>query len=427
MHPLRSLVKRSFVVLLVAALVASACSDADDTTVSGDSAATSVGPDGTDGGRSTSSGPATTAPGTSTAVGDPDGTDGTETPAPYVSETYADATHWLCRPDLAANPCVEDLDLTVVAEDGRTTVETFQPVVDPGVDCFYVYPTINLGAEGNAPFDGEYSAELGVTRTQAARFSSVCDLYAPVYRQVTLSSFAAPDAAELMDLAYGDVEDAFRHFLDNDSVDRPFVLLGHSQGSGMITRLLTEMIDGDEVLRARLVSALVIGSSVSVPPGEDVGGDLTAIPACRSVTDTGCVVSYASFRDTVPPAGAAFFGRPRDGEGEALCVNPAAPGGGPAELIMITPNVDEVWAGEGPAITTPYAALPGLVTGECVTSGGFSYLQITVNADPGGPRADDIGGDLTPEWGLHAVDYNLALGDLVALVASQAAAWTPTD
>jgi hypothetical protein len=57
---------------------------------------------------------------------------------------------------------------------------------------------------------------------------------------------------------------------------------------------------------------------------------------------------------------------------------------------------------------------------------GFSYLEITVLADPSDPRIDDIGGDLLglPSWGLHIVDVSLAMGDLVEIVGSQAEAYT---
>jgi len=58
-----------------------------------------------------------------------------------------------------------------------------------------------------------------------------------------------------------------------------------------------------------------------------------------------------------------------------------------------------------------------------VQEGGFSYLRITVEGDPSTPRIDDIGGDLTPEWGLHLVDVNLAMGDLVDIVRNQADAY----
>ena len=49
-------------------------------------------------------------------------------------------------------------------------------------------------------------------------------------------------------------------------------------------------------------------------------------------------------------------------------------------------------------------------------------MKITILADGSGPRPDDIGGDITPPWGLHLVDVNIAMGDIVDLVASQAAA-----
>ena len=67
---------------------------------------------------------------------------------------------------------------------------------------------------------------------------------------------------------------------------------------------------------------------------------------------------------------------------------------------------------------------PGLVTGECVSRDGFDYLEITVHGDPSDPRRDDIGGDLTPAWGLHLQDVNLVMGDIVTLVGKQATAWT---
>ena len=58
----------------------------------------------------------------------------------------------------------------------------------------------------------------------------------------------------------------------------------------------------------------------------------------------------------------------------------------------------------------------------CVDAGSISYLELTVHPDPG-PRVDDIGGDLTAQWGMHLVDMNVALGNLVDLVGQQAKAW----
>ena len=80
-------------------------------------------------------------------------------------------------------------------------------------------------------------------------------------------------------------------------------------------------------------------------------------------------------------------------------------------------------------MTTPFVKVPGLISAECVNSGGFSYLAVTVNADPKDPRTDTIVGDVVAngtvlkDWGLHLLDMPVAMGNLVELAGTQAAAW----
>jgi hypothetical protein len=351
----------------------------------------------------------------------PDGSSGAGEPSPL----YASADKWLCRPDLAAadDACLIDLDATVVEASGETRFEPHLVAEDPPFDCFFVYPTINGGPEPNADFDGEYAAERSSVGMHAARLGALCAIHAPLYRQRTLGSSAGPEATEL---AYGDVREAWQHYLATGDRARGFVLFGHSQGASHLNRLIRDEIDPDPELRARLISALLIGSAVRVPAGADVGGDFANVPACRDPRQTACVVSFASFRATSPPPPDSLFGRPRSGDGEALCTNPAALAGGRAELHpYVASSSPRIFAPgvSAPPIATPWVSLPGLVSGECVVRGEFSYLEITVNADPVDPRADDIVGDLTPEWGLHAVDVPLTTGDLVELVREQAEAW----
>ena len=87
-----------------------------------------------------------------------------------------------------------------------------------------------------------------------------------------------------------------------------------------------------------------------------------------------------------------------------------------------------VWA-KGVDLKTPYVELPGLVSAECVRDGGFDYLAVSVHPDPADPRTDTIPGDLLvmgaplKDWGLHLVDVNLAMGDLVSVVGEQAKAY----
>lgn len=350
-------------------------------------------------------------------------------PGGYSSPVYADADKWLCRPGLVDGPCEQDFDATLVTATGERIFEPWIAAEEPAVDCFYVYPTINYGSEANAPFDGNYGAELSILNLQAVRFGSVCRVIAPIYRQFQFGGQPEP-GVNPADVAYGDVADAFRHYLGQYNAGRGFILMGHSQGSSLLTRLVREEIDGDPDLRSRLVSALLIGSTVRVPEGADVGGDFREIPACRSKTQTGCVVSYASFEAGSPPPPTAFFGRPRSGEGRALCVNPAAPGGDESTVMhpYFQGNFENVYAPgvEAPSIETPFVGLPGLTSARCVADGEFTWLEVTVNADPSDPRADEIGGQISPDWGLHAIDFQVAFGELVDLARSQAEAWVGT-
>jgi hypothetical protein len=354
--------------------------------------------------------------------------------AAYTSEIYSDPKHWLCRPGAAANVCDENLDVTDVAPDGTLSVEKFAKATDPGIDCFYVYPTISSDPGFLADLDADASStEAGAVRNQAARLGSVCRMYAPVYRQVTLAGLfgrATGDRAGGMDTAYGDVLDAWKHYLANDNDGRGVILVAHSQGSGHLGRLLREEIDPQPEERARIVGAYLLGSSVMVPEaGATVGGDLQNMPLCTASDETGCVVTFASFRSTAPPPENSFFGRPRAGGGVSGCVNPAAlvagTDGADTELHNVFPKSAPVL--NDPAadakITTKYVSLTGMVSGQCVNEGGFSFLKVTVHDDPADARVDDIGGDLTPEWGLHLVDANLVMNDLVALAERQAAAY----
>ena len=101
---------------------------------------------------------------------------------------------------------------------------------------------------------------------------------------------------------YDDVRDAWRYYLEHDNRGRGVVLIGHSQGSFILSDLIRQEIDGKPV-QSRLVSAILLGATQSVPMGKDVGGSFQHIPLCRKLGQTGCLVTYVSFRATSrPPA-----------------------------------------------------------------------------------------------------------------------------
>ena len=345
------------------------------------------------------------------------------TVAPYRSEIYDSPDNWLCLPDTPDDPCHGDLDTTVIAADGTKSIETHEGASDPPIDCFYVYPTISGDQAMNSDLVPG-PEEKTTARNQVARLNGDCRIFAPVYRQVTLAVItggtgSGGDRAQASATAYADVLDAWRWYMANENNGRGVVLIGHSQGSSHLRQLIKNEIDPNPTLRAQLVGAYLPGTAVTVPDSQDVGGDYMNVPLCRATDQTGCVVSYASFRSTSPPPANSLFGRPRSGDGVAGCVNPASPGGGAAELHSYFPAT----SAHDPTVTTPFVSFPGLVTGECVQANGFSYLDVTVRPDSTGGRIDDIPGDLTPEWGLHLVDVNLVMGDIVDMVRRQTAAY----
>ncbi len=358
--------------------------------------------------------------------------------ADYESVNYDDPTHWVCRPDLE-DPCDGNLDTTVIQADGSTSVEPFEADPDAPIDCFYVYPTISRDETPYSDWEASAEEEGFVTVQQAARLGSECRVFAPVYRQGTLSALTSRlngedgNGEQEVGDPYADVLDAFRTYMAQDNSGRGYVLIGHSQGSALLTRLLAEEVDPNEEVRSLLVSAYLAGSSVSVPDGELVGGDFQNIPLCQTDDEVGCAVTWASFRSTAPPPAGSFFGRPREGEGVAGCVNPASIAGGNVELHGYFPadRTSSILASLGAGgdrgswvdgvsapPDTPFVSLPGLLTGACVETDQFNYLSVEVHPDPG-PRHDDISGDLTPEWGLHLVDVNLVMGDIVDRVRQQ--------
>lgn len=361
----------------------------------------------------------------------------------YTSKVYADDDNWLCKPGKDGDLCLgEDLDATAVHPDGSTEVVPHEVAEEPAVDCFYVYPTVSRDPGPNADMQPGDDEEVWVVRNQAARFTSSCRVFAPTYRQISLSAIGGGAGgggrARAATTAYADVVDAFKQYIANDSGGRGFVLIGHSQGSGLLTRLIADEIDNQPALRSRMVSAILAGTNLPVPEGKVVGGAFKHIPLCQADDQTGCVVAYASFRASQPPGPGAIFGRVRAGGQMAACVNPAAPGGGKGTLIPYFPlSLPEGALGGGSArrgspfkdvarvseIDTPWFTMSDFVEAQCVHRDGFSYLALSVDAVPSDPRGDDIGGDLTPEWGMHLIDVNVAEGNLVDLVASEGKAY----
>jgi hypothetical protein len=340
---------------------------------------------------------------------------------------YSKAEHWLCRPG-GQDACAVDLTATVIAEDGRLTREQFAAHANPPIDCFYVYPTVSLDPGGNSDMVAG-PEERNVIRAQFARFRSQCRPFAPLYRQFTLTALRAGAAGKPVpadrSLGYNDVLDAWNHYLKNDNNGRGVVLIGHSQGSGVLTQLIRNEIEGKPI-QSRIVSAMLLGSNVAVPKGQAVGGTFKHMTLCRAAEQIGCVITYVSFRATLPPPPESRFGRVQDPSMEAGCTNPAALGGGKAHLHAYLSTGQHQWVTPPESIGTPFVSVPGLLSAQCVSNDKGSYLEIAVNEDSHDPRADDIPGDVitngkpNASWGLHLIDVHAAIGNLVEIAGKQA-------
>ena len=355
-------------------------------------------------------------------------------PAP---NDYGLGQNWLCRPD-RRDACTIPLDATAIAPDGTMTVQPYKAAKAPEADCFYVYPTVSFDRTGNSDMIAN-DEERKVIEAQFARFGSQCRTFAPLYRQITLTAlqaamFGSPIPLD-RELAYTDVRTAWRHYLANDNKGRPFVLIGHSQGSGVLKRLIAEEIDGKPLAR-QMLSAILAGSNILVAKGKDTGGDFKTVPLCRKATQTGCVVTYVSFRDTAPPPAKSRFGKSDKPGLEVACTNPVALGGGKADMsgAFAAGRSWEMARDTGPwsktgTPKTAFVTLPGLLSAQCASTDGANYLSVHVNADPADARTDDVPGDVVAgktvlaDWGLHLIDVSLAYDDLVGLVPQQLAAW----
>jgi hypothetical protein len=374
-----------------------------------------------------SSGPAATGSPATTGTTAP--TSGSTALGP-VARTDAAGTVWLCRPGLADDPCAGNLDATVVAADGSTSMQTAEAAPHPQFDCFYVYPTVSNQPTDNANLTVQ-PAEIDAAVAQASRFSSECNVWAPMYRQRTSGSLAKglgndPTADAV---AYASVLSGWKDYLAHDNHGRPIVFIGHSQGAAMLIRLLRSQIDPDPALRKLVVSAIILGGNVQVPTGQEVGGSFQNIPACQSSSQTGCVIAYSSFPG--PPPKKSLFGRPGQGVSlqsdqaattgmQVLCTNPAdlAGGSGPLEPYFVSASSTT----PGVSVATPWVTYPDLYTAQCESSGGATWLQVTDIGSPSDKRPR-VAEELGPLWGLHLDDVSLALGNLVQIVAQEEAAY----
>lgn len=409
-------------------VLTAACSSPGDGSAAGSESSTAAGSTG-----STSDDPTTTSTSDAATTSTTDASSSSSGGPPL--EGYDDPALWLCHPDKAPadDACLgSDLTMTELLPDGSTALVEHEVAADPAFDCFYVYPTVDLRlTPGQTENFNDIDQELDPLLNQAARLTSMCRVFAPLYHQVTIGTFQSPEAPALLDAAYQDVKAAFDSYLARHADERPLVILGHSQGTYMTTRLVQEVVEPDPALRGRLLAAVLLGGGVSVPPGQLVGGTFAELPLCSAPDELGCVLAWRTYAAELPPApGNQSPDLPGN---DVACTNPAALDGSPAPARgaifptfthqeLVFPKIDF-----GQPIDTPFVLLRDFYRFSCeADSDGLHFLAIAPDPAPGDLRSDPIDVHaplLGPEFlGLHVFDYNYAAQDILALIAAKAAA-----
>ena len=353
-------------------------------------------------------------------------------PAAPRAPNYTNDSTWLCLPG-RADICSTPLATTALSANGYGSNGKSEVAKDPPLDCFYVYPTVSNDQAMNSDLNPGREEKIA-TEAQFARFASVCRTYAPIYRQMTVAAVAAyaagGDISQAAAIAYRDVLAAWRNYLATRNQGRPFVLIGHSQGSLMLQQLIAREIENKPAIAGRMKLAIIPGFDVLVPQGRLVGGTFKKTPLCSREGETGCVMTWTSFREKNVPPRNALFGVADKAGMTVGCVNPARPGSRDwvkldsywyAHSSYPVPGGPIQWSSEG-APPTPYLRTEGLVSGKCINDGQRGYLWIHTNSKAAEKWTDHIGGEVgmlgmfLPGWGMHLADVAEAQGDLIRQV-----------
>ena len=274
---------------------------------------------------------------------------------------------------------------------------------DKDVDVFLICPMVDTRSETNsfdlndklkARFVNALDMERGI-------YEETGRLFSPYYRQMSMNAYTLPEAerAKAQEIAYRDISEAFRWYLEHENNGRGLILAGFSQGAQMCLELLKEYYGenaGD--LRKNLIAVYAIGWSMT----EEMTAAYPQIVPARGETDTGVVISFdcedGTLSDTlVIPAGT-----------RALSINPLnwRTDGTVADKSLNTGAVMSTGAEPIPALCGAYLGARGeLVVTDVSTADYPTSISIF------------------PDGSFHVYDYLFFFTNLKNNVAVRTAMW----
>ena len=277
---------------------------------------------------------------------------------------------------------------------------------DRPVDVFLICPTVDIESETNSPEINDKLRESFAYALDLEKgiYEETGRLFSPYYRQMSINAYRLPEEefGQAESIAYRDISDAFRWYLDNENDGRGLILAGFSQGSEMCLKLLEEYFGTEsaevEALRGQLITVYAIGWRVTeemteqypqiVPAsGEDDIGTVVAFD-CEDGTLTGTIVIPEGVR--------------------TMSVNPLnwKTDDTPADKIL----------NKGAVMGTGAEPVPGLCGAYIGRRGELVVTDIEKEDYPPGL-------DIFPEGAYHVYDYLFFFTNLKENLATRAQAW----
>ena len=209
-----------------------------------------------------------------------------EEETPKEEPDYSNINHWIAHPEKFDGSDVLPINVTN---------DTF--CLD-SIDVFFVYPTIYTdGKDWNADINdiklNEKINKLSL-RNQANVFNGMGEIYSPIYRQMHIHGYKDNiNGTKAFDVAYYDVENAFKYYLKNYNKGNRIVLAAHSQGTHHLQKLFTDyLLKNDSILKKVELAYLIGDRSVKAFSIRD-------FPHCEKPKDLNCFLSWNTYKSGV--------------------------------------------------------------------------------------------------------------------------------
>ena len=181
------------------------------------------------------------------------------------------------------------------------------PATLKAVDVFYLYPTAWNNTNSNPQICRIDNASMRAMaplafERQATAFATVGNVYAPFYRQDNNSAIRRLEV--IAGIPTTDGVAAFHYYIKHFNNNRPFILVGHSQGATVLSNLLAGYMKLHPDVYQRMVAAYVIGYPITAA----YLATNTHLKFAEGSNDTGVIVSYNTEAPVVAGTNPVLYG-----------------------------------------------------------------------------------------------------------------------